>query len=266
MKSVIITGANGQLGLALKQISDSYEFRFKFVSKESLNITDKDQLEKFFFENRFDYCINCAAYTNVEQAEKEPEKTFKVNSDGVKNLAEVCKKRGIALIHISTDYVFDGKKRGPYTEEDTPNPINEYGKSKFQGEQHIQEILEEYYLIRTSWLYSDFGKNFYKTILEKAGTNETLRITDDQTGCPTHALNLAHFILTILNKKDIEFGIYHYTDGEAMTWFDFAYKILKENGMLDKVKLERVKNYRTFAARPKNSELASNKPIKSNEN
>ena len=177
MKKVLVTGANGQLGQCLQKIAPSYkELNFKFNSSKELDITDILEIETAFVKGNFDYCINCAAYTNVEQAEKTPDIAYKVNVEGVKNLANVCKSYNTTLIHISTDYVFDGEKDEPYTVKDVPNPINEYGKSKLLGEKHIQEIMDNYCIIRTSWLYSEFGKNFYTTILKKAKAGENLSV------------------------------------------------------------------------------------------
>ena len=257
MKKILVTGSDGQLGMSIQKMGKAYpEIDFYFTSSETLDITQKDQIEFFFEKNEIDYCINCAAYTNVEQAEKAPEKASAVNAIGVKKIAEVCKSYNTVLIHISTDYVFDGQSSVPYSINDIPNPINEYGKSKLKGEQYIQEILSNYFIIRTSWLYNkEYGKNFYRTILEKAQKGEELRITTGQTGCPTNTNNLAEFILNLIESKNRNFGIHHFTDKEAMTWYDFAKQILLENKLLDKTKLVKVKNYRTFAARPKNSVL-----------
>ncbi|NAS31622.1 dTDP-4-dehydrorhamnose reductase [Flavobacteriaceae bacterium R38] len=268
MKSVLVTGSNGQLGKSIQKVyKKSAKFDFTFTTSKELDITNPELIQDFFKNSNFDYCINCAAYTNVEQAEKEPEKAFEVNAEGVRNLANVCKEKNIILIHISTDYVFDGEQIEPYAVNDVPNPINEYGKSKLKGEEYIQEILTAFFIIRTSWLYNkEFGKNFYKTIIEKAETEEVLYITDVQKGCPTNTENLALFILKLIVSNDTNFGIFHFTDHEVMTWYDFAKRILIENKMINKVKLEKVKNYRTFAARPKNSTLASETNILNNEN
>lgn len=259
--NVLVTGANGQLAKTLQKLYKNNEdhIEFTFVTKIELDITDIQQVQNYFSNNTFDYCINCAAYTNVEQAEKTPEIAFKVNAKAVKYLAETCKKKNTILIHISTDYVFDGEKHKPYTIEDIPNPINEYGKSKLLGEQYIQETLKQYFIIRTSWLYSkEFGKNFYKTILEKAQTETELQITTAQTGCPTDAVNLSMFIYNLILGQSRDFGIKHFCDTKAMTWFDFAQQILKENGLENKIKLVKAKKYPTFAKRPKNSILLNN--------
>ncbi|WP_430428602.1 dTDP-4-dehydrorhamnose reductase [Maribacter litoralis] len=256
MKKVLVTGANGQLGHCLQKIAPDYkDLAFVFKNSKDFDITNKEQMNSLFAVDNFDYCINCAAFTNVEQAEKTPEIAFKVNAEGVKNLALICREYDTSLIHISTDYVFDGEKKEPYSIDDIPNPINEYGKSKLLGEKYIQEMTDDYCIIRTSWLYSEFGKNFYTSILKKAKAGDNLSVTDSQTGCPTNANNLANYILTVLSSNDKSLGIYHFTDGEILNWFEFAEKILANNNLTKNVKLEKVKNYRTFARRPKYSVL-----------
>ena len=255
-KRILVTGSDGQLGKCLQDLSGKYsQFEFEFKSSGSLDITDKLQLKEVFNSGSFDFCINCAAYTRVEQAEKEPEKAFAVNAEGARLLAERCLEAGVVLLHISTDYVFDGEKEEGYLPSDLPNPINEYGRSKLQGEKYVQEILEHYLIIRTSWLYSEYGHNFYKMVLQKAKAGEQLSITDAQKGCPTNANNLAKYLLELIAFGNISFGIHHFTDGEVMSWYEFALRILKENGLAQEVRLEKADNYRTLAARPKNSVL-----------
>jgi len=256
MKRILVTGSEGQLGKSLQKIAGNYNsLDFKFLDSIGLDITKAKSVNSVFESGNYDYCINCAAYTNVEQAEKTPERAFAVNADGVNIIASACKNNNVVLIHISTDYVFDGKKTEGYLTTDLPNPINQYGMSKLAGENYVQEGLEKYFIIRTSWLYSEFGKNFYKTILLKAKAGDDLKITDDQTGCPTDANNLAVYILDLIKNDRTSYGVHHFTDGEAMTWYGFAQRILKENNLEGKVKLDKDRNYRTFAKRPKNSVL-----------
>lgn len=256
MIQILVTGSEGQLGKCIQKIASDYSnIEFVFRSSKVLDITNSDSIDKSFLEEHYDYCINCAAYTNVEQAEKTPKPAFAVNAEAVKLLALACKKDGAVLIHISTDYVFDGTKEGPYLTTDITNPINEYGNSKLAGEKHIQENLKKHFIIRTSWLYSEYGNNFYKTILKKAKTESVLQITDEQMGCPTNANNLAVYILKLILSKDKNYGMHHFTDGEAMTWYGFASKILVENNLQDQVHLDKAKNYHAFAKRPKNSVL-----------
>ncbi len=257
MGDILVTGSQGQLGRSIQDIAKEYPtMRFVFVDKSDFDLNNLAQMKSYLEQHSFVHCINCAAYTNVEQAEKQPEIAYAVNAEGVKNLASCCSDFAIILTHVSTDYVFDGKKEGSYTTLDIPNPINVYGRSKLQGEQYIQDLLQRYYIVRTSWLYSNYGKNFYTTILAKAQLGETLEVTDSQIGCPTKAENLARFIVSELILLKRPFGVYHYTDGLAMTWHDFAQRILEENG-LQNCKLILGSNYRTFAARPKNSTLKS---------
>lgn len=258
---ILVTGANGQLGQTFQELNSKSpeHFDFTFVSRSELDISDEEAVTLFFTNHAFDYCINCAAYTNVEQAEKTPDLAYSINADAVKNLATACKQTNTVLIHISTDYVFDGSKPSAYTIDDVPHPINSYGKSKRQGEVYIQELLDAYFIVRTSWLYSKtYGHNFYKTILNKAKAGDPLAITTEQVGCPTNASNLAAFILQMISFKSQDYGLYHFCDERPMTWYDFAKQIIEENGMLDTAKLVPSDKYITLAKRPKNSVLKNN--------
>ena len=258
MKRILVTGASGQLGLSIQNIHKKYtDLDFVFMNSKELDITNLKMVQEILASNHFDFCINCAAYTNVEQAEKQPEKAFAINGEGVKNIAIACKANNVVLIHVSTDYVFDGAKKAPYTTQDKTNPINEYGKSKLMGEQYIQQILKKYYIVRSSWIYSEFGKNFHKTILKKARTEPVIYVTDGEIGCPTNANNLAKYILEIMVLGNKNYGIYHFTDGEPMTWFDFAEKIIAENNLNGTTKVISDNNYRSFAKRPKYSVLST---------
>lgn len=257
---ILVTGAGGQLGRTIEELFKDNEegLDFVFVNKEDLDISNKGLLNEFIATSKFDYCINCAAYTNVEQAEKTPKVAYQINAESVKFLAEACKKTGTILIHISTDYVFDGEKGKPYLPTDSPNPINEYGKSKLLGEKYIQDTLKNYFIIRTSWLYSkNYGHNFYRTIVSKAETETELSITTDQIGCPTDTVNLSKFIIKLIVNNNKGFGIYHFADEKVLTWFEFAEQILIENKFSHKINLVEVNNYRTFALRPKYSVLAT---------
>lgn len=257
MKRILVTGAGGQLGKTIWDVAHEYpNLEFLFLDKENLDITQADEILKRFREFRPDYCINCAAYTNVEQAEQTPEPAYAVNVLGVENLVRACRETDTVLVHISTDYVFDGTKEGGYYPDDEPNPINEYGRTKLLGEQIIQRELKRYCIIRTSWLYSKkYGPNFYLTILEKAQRGESLIVTDEQVGCPTDASNLASYLLQLIASGDVNFGIGHFTDGEAMSWYDFAGRILRENKVLECSDLTKAQNYLTLAPRPQISIL-----------
>ena len=257
---ILITGAKGQLGKCIKDAAANYpEFNFLFASRELLNIESEKSISNIFENNRFDYCINTAAYTNVEKAESDQETAFLTNAEGVKHLASHCKRNNTTLIQISTDYVFDGKKGSPYTEEDTTSPLNIYGASKLKGEQYVQEICQAYYILRTSWLYSQYGQNFYDTVLRFAKEGKLLTVTTEQTGTPTNANDLAEAILTIIKINSKNYGIYNFSNQGEATWYDFAKEILIQTNQLTKSNLAKTDYYRTFAARPSYSVLDTRK-------
>jgi len=257
---VLITGSNGQLGktvFALHQGNNYKALNFTFTTKATLDISNQEQVDRYFQSNNFNYCINCAAYTAVDRAEEEKEEAFLINAIGVRNLAEACKKYGVILIHISTDFVFDGSKNEPYSETDIPNPINVYGASKLQGERNIQSILENYFIIRTSWLYSEFGNNFVKTMLRLGAEKEELHVVNDQIGSPTYAQDLVEVVLEIIISGNKKFGLYHFSNKGAISWFEFAQAIFKLGQISIKLNSIQTKNYPTPARRPKNSVLES---------
>ena len=230
MKTVLVTGANGQLGKSIHRIAKDYpELKFVFTDVAELDITNIDDVNAFFSSNKTDYCINCAAYTAVDKAEEEVDKAYLLNAIAVKHLAEACKTSAAVLIHISTDFVFDGTKRTPNTEEDTPNPLSVYGKSKLKGEQYLQGILERHFIVRTSWLYSEYGNNFVKTMFRLAETRDEISVVNDQIGSPTYAGDLASFLLEIINKPSKDYGIYHYSNEGSISWYDFAVEIFKQH-------------------------------------
>lgn len=256
--NVLVTGASGQLGQTLKALSHNHSeyLQFSFFNKEELDILDVENVAKTIESNAFDYCVNLAAYTNVEKAESDKENAFKINYEAVANLARLCKATNTTLIHISTDYVFDGNKTEPYTVLDSPNPINVYGNSKLKGEEAIQQIMDRFFIIRTSWLYSkNYGNNFYKTILRKARNGESINVVDNQKSCPTDCELLANSILNIIKKRSQKWGIYHCSGKSIMTWYEFAIAILRENNLLDSTLVSIDNNYVTFAKRPKYSVL-----------
>ncbi len=262
MKKILVTGANGQLGKCIKDASLKFsDFEFIFKTKEELNIVNEESVKDYFNKNIFDYCINTAAYTNVEKAESDPDSAFLVNAEAVKNIALACKSQNIVLIHISTDYVFDGEKETPYTEEDKTNPINVYGASKLKGEQYIQEIVTDYFIFRTSWLYSQYGHNFYNSILKFAKQEKELSITTEQIGTPTNANDLAKAILNTIAINSEKYGIYNFSNTGEATWYDFAKAILQHTKQFDPTKLAKTDHYRTFAKRPNYSVLSIQKFI-----
>lgn len=251
MKQVVVLGSNGQLGQTINSLNKDYVF----FSHQEVDITIKEDLEKIFKSNQFSYCINCAAYTDVEGAESDEDKAFLINGEGVRNIAQVCKKYNTVLIHISTDYVFDGLSTEPYKTTDLPNPINQYGKSKLQGEKNIQRILSEHYIIRCSWLYSPYGKNFVKTIISKVQENKNLTITTDEVGTPTSCLELYKFIKYIIEQDKIPYGIYNFSAKGSTTWYLFALEIVKHI-FPDKISdIFPTNTYKTEAKRPKFSVL-----------
>jgi len=257
---VLVTGANGQLGRCIKDAASNFpELDFLFVSREELDIENEIAISELFLKTQFDYCINTAAYTNVEKAESEQEKAFQINAEAVKKLASFCKQYSTTLIQISTDYVFDGKKTTPYTEEDATNPINVYGASKLKGEQFVQEVCNNYFIIRTSWLYSQYGHNFYNSILRFAEEGRDLKITTEQTGTPTNANDLAQVILQIIKSKSNKYGIYNVSNTGEATWYDFAREILTSTNQINTTSLVKTDYYLTFAARPRYSVLDTNK-------
>ncbi|MCH2193780.1 dTDP-4-dehydrorhamnose reductase [Kordia sp.] len=262
MKTVLVTGANGQLGQCIQKVQQQHpNITFHFKSSKELDITDTIAIRAYFSENTIDYCVNCAAYTNVELAESEEDKAYLVNAKAAKNLAKTCAENNITLLHVSTDYVFDGTKTSPYVETDITNPISVYGASKLKGEKNIQAVAEKYFIIRTSWLYAEFGKNFYKTILQKAKEKANLTITTEQKGTPTNANDLAELILEIINTKNTNYGIYHFSNEGEATWYDFTKEIIQNLNLpeTDQPTLKSVDSYKTKAARPKNSVLDKSK-------
>ena len=262
---VLVTGANGQLGQCIKKQAFNFsELEIHFFSSVNLDITDAEKINEAFKEGNYDWCINCAAYTNVEKAESEKEKSFSVNAEGAKNIAKACADYGVKLIHISTDYVFDGEKDSAYVEEDQVNPINVYGASKLRGEEYIQQNLAEYFILRTSWLYSEFGHNFFNTMLRKANEeNCLLKITTEQKGTPTNANDLAFAALQIISEQKTAYGVYHFSNEGEATWFDFAKSIFTNANKLEDVELIASNEYKTIAKRPNNSILAKEKIKKS---
>lgn len=260
MRKILVTGANGQLGRCIQDaVTDFPDLQFVFVSKEELDIADTDSLQAFFRKNNFSHCINTAAYTNVEKAESECEKAFAINAEAVKNLASTCRENDVVLLHISTDYVFDGIKKSAYIETDITNPINVYGASKLKGEKYIQEICDKFFIFRTSWLYSQYGHNFLKTILNYSKEGKALTITTEQTGTPTNANDLAKSLLQVIGQDSTDFGVYNFSNIGETTWFGFAEEILRQTGNLKEANLAKTNHYRTFAARPEYSVLDNTK-------
>ena len=257
---VLVTGASGQLGQALQALAPKYcALQFYFASSAEADITNSASLAVVFSKVKPDYCINAAAYTAVDKAESEPEKAADVNTTGAKNIAEACKAAGATLIHISTDFVFDGSKRTPYTEDDITAPQGVYGQTKRDGELLIEQTLKEHYIIRTSWLYSQYGHNFMKTMLRLGRERDFLTVVNDQTGTPTNANHLAEAIVTIILNDKKAYGIYHYSNEGVASWYDFAKKIFEVNNIAIDVQPIPTSAYPTPAKRPEYSVLDKSK-------
>jgi dTDP-4-dehydrorhamnose reductase len=257
---VLVTGGKGQLGQALHGVSGNHQgVQFYFAGSDEGNITQKDQLEKLFEKVRPDFCINAAAYTAVDKAESEAEAAHAINVAGAKNIAETCSDFNTTLLHISTDFVFDGKKSAPYTETDETHPQGVYGASKRDGELEIMKAMDHFFIVRTSWLYSDFGANFMKTMLRLGKERTSLGVVDDQTGTPTHAVDLAEALLTMIESGSKSYGIYHYSNEGQTTWYGFAKEIFNVNQIEIDLKPIATTDYPTPAKRPSYSVLDKTK-------
>jgi dTDP-4-dehydrorhamnose reductase len=258
---VLVTGASGQLGQAIQFIATNHlNINFVFCNSSDLDITNKENCTTIFHTIKPDYCINTAAYTAVDKAESEPDKAHLINVVGAKNIAETCKEFDTNLIHISTDFVFDGTKNSPYNEMDLPNPKGVYGQTKLAGEKAIQNVFSNYFIIRTSWVYSQFGNNFMKTMLRLASERDTISVVDDQIGTPTNAVDLAEVIVQIILNNSQQscpenYGIYNFSNEGQCSWYEFAKKIFETNEI--KVNLFPIPStaFPTPAVRPKYSVL-----------
>ncbi|WP_034060395.1 dTDP-4-dehydrorhamnose reductase [Lacinutrix jangbogonensis] len=258
---VLVTGANGQLAQAIKNrcSEKSNTIEFTFASKEEFDITRQNVIESFLEKINFNYCINCAAYTAVDTAEDEEKAANNINVQGVKNLAKACEKYDITLIHISTDFVFDGNSEKPYKENDVTNPLGVYGLTKLKGEEAISLVLEKYYIIRTSWLYSEYSNNFVKTMLKLASERDEISVVNDQKGTPTNANDLAEVIIKIIESNNQAYGIYHFSNLGETTWFGFAKAIFELTNTSIKINPVTSKTFVTKAKRPKYSVLDKTK-------
>ena len=246
---VLVIGSNGQLGQSLRSIAPNYSVNFTFSDRSLLDITNQQNINVYFQKNKFDFCINCSAYTAVDKAENEEELAKKINVIGVSYLAEACKKYQITLVHISTDFVFNGMAFKPYTEETKTDPISVYGQTKLDGEKEIQRILDNHYIIRTSWLYSEFGNNFMKSMLNLSKNRDVLSVVSDQIGTPTYAVDLAKAILIIIQSNS-NYGLYHYSNLGVASWYDFAKAIFEYSNINIKINSIPSILYPTPANRP----------------
>ena len=266
-----LIGNKGMLGNDVEELLKEQWFSYWSSDKE-VDITDYKALEKFGKDKKIEWVINCSGYTQVDQAEKEKGESFRINQDGVRNIALFCKKRQISLIHISTDYVFDGKKdmNEYYSEEDTPSPLGVYGQSKLAGEEEIKKLLNTYFIIRTAWLYGKNGFNFVNTMLRLFKERDLIKVVDDQYGSPTYTKDLAELILKIIKNESNQYGIYHFTNEGVTTWYKFAKEIYRQAKKVGSIEMNRevriipikTEEYPTAVVRPKNSILAKEKTKK----
>ena len=264
----LLVGSRGQLGLELLNANKECGLDCEGLDTPQFDITDRGAVEATLERGKFSLIINAAAYTAVDKAESERGKAFAVNAEGSRYLALACAKRNIPLIHISTDYVFDGNKISPYIETDAMCPVGVYGESKVAGEKAVREALEPHIVLRTSWLYSSHGNNFVKTILRLAGEREELKVVADQYGCPTYAADLAAAILEIAKQIDrrrsVQWGVYHYCGYGVTTWHEFAHKICELAKKHAPMRVKEIKaistgEYPTPAKRPPYSALDCSK-------
>jgi dTDP-4-dehydrorhamnose reductase len=256
---VLVLGASGQLGSEIKFLADGFPFQFEFCGSKGLDVSKEDQVRLKLSDGQYDYVVNCSAYTAVDKAETEIEKAEAVNVNGAKHLAKECKSANSILIHVSTDFVFDGDKNTPYEEEDFTNPLGIYGQTKLDGEKEIQKHLGKHFIIRTSWLYSSFGNNFVKTMLRLSENNEEIGVICDQIGTPTYARDLAELILKIIQDSNSNFGIYHFSNHGVASWYDFAKAIFELKSIELIVNPIGTVDYPTPAERPKYSVLSKSK-------
>ena len=262
----MLLGSGGQLGRSFEKISNQFNFKIKAFSRLELDISNSNELDKVISNLKPDFVINAGAYTNVDKAEDDQFLANKINNISLKKLSDYCRKNNSTLVHFSTDYVFDGTSEIPYKEEDETNPLNVYGKSKLNGEKTIISSGSNFLIIRTSWVYSEFNKNFLKTMLNITD-KENIKIIDDQIGCPTYAPDIAHTTLSIIDKsRNLKLShLYHYCGDNPCSWAEFAesiFNIAKKEELIDKIpKISKIvtKEYYTKAKRPLYSVLDCNK-------
>ena len=263
MKTILVTGANGQLGNSVRRLAVGYpQYAFVFTDVDTLDICDAQAVNAFVKEKQVDYIINCAAYTAVDKAEDDEALCLRINRDAVRNLGEAARAAGARVIHVSTDYVFDGTNHLPYVETDNTCPASVYGRTKLAGEQALQEVCPDAVIIRTAWLYSEFGNNFVKTMLRLGNEREQLSVVFDQVGSPTYAGDLAAAILNVLEQAETGAfvpGIYHFSNEGVCSWYDFTVKILEVAGIECRIRPIETKDYPTKAVRPPYSVLNKKK-------
>lgn len=251
MSNILVFGASGQLGTCIKTVAKKRGVvDISFPGEDVANILDLDLLQNLFEAEKPSFVINCAAYTAVDKAEDDVDLARKINRDGAENLARLCKQHAAVFIHVSTDFVFEGNIPQLLVEDDAANPINIYGLTKLEGEQAIAAQLNQFYILRTSWLYSEFGNNFVKTMLKLGADRDELKIIADQVGTPTYAIDLAEAIITIIGSNKQAYGIYHYSNEGVTSWFDFAKGIFDLSDTKVKTYPISTAEYPTKAIRP----------------
>jgi dTDP-4-dehydrorhamnose reductase len=260
MGNIVVFGASGQLGQCLKTVADAQGLTTIYFPPESeADILNKYALKKVFDTYKPEWCINCAAYTAVDKAEDDADLARKINKTGVENLSTFCLEYNSVLIHTSTDFIFKGDKPTPLDEDDPTEPINVYGLTKLEGELAVAEKLEKYFILRTSWLYSEYGNNFVKTMLKLGSERDELKIIADQVGTPTYAMDLAVCILNIISAKSTDYGTYHYSNEGVASWYDFAKAIFDISETKVKVLPIKTSEYPTRADRPAYSVMSKSK-------
>ncbi|MFZ0219865.1 MAG: dTDP-4-dehydrorhamnose reductase [Candidatus Aquirickettsiella sp.] len=264
---LLLTGAYGQVGYEIVDSAVNYNIELYSFTHRQLNITEFKQLKQAISTIKPNYIVNAAAYTAVDRAEKESELAFAVNASGVKHLAKIAQEYDIPILHISTDYIFDGQKKTPYAEKDRANPLSIYGQSKLRGENFLRETWYKHIILRVSWVFGTYGNNFVKNIIRLANEQTELRVIADQKGAPTYAQDVAQTLLKIigyLHKGQLAWGTYHYTGTPTISWYEFAKKIVDEAKHRHKFILREIipisaLEYPNSAFRPSNSELDCNK-------
>ena len=254
---VLVTGVKGQLGYDVVKDLEKRGHQPIGVDREEMDLMDNEAIRTFIMDLKPEAIIHCAAYTAVDKAEEEVETCYQINAESVKVISECAKELDVKLIYISTDYVFDGTKEGEYVETDVPNPINVYGASKLKGEQYVQTLLEKYYIVRISWVFGVNGNNFIKTMRRLGSERDELNIINDQVGSPTYTADLAPLLVDMMETD--KYGIYHATNEETCSWYEFANEIFKQSGIEVKTNPITTDQYPTAAKRPMNSRMSKAK-------
>lgn len=257
---ILVLGANGQLGQEFRKLAPAFQqYFFVFAGRADLSIDDEDRVLEFFTEHHPAFCINCAAYTAVDKAEQEKDNAFLINARAVGIIAGICAKANTKLVHISTDYVFDGRSPEPYNEQAPTNPVNMYGASKLEGEKLCLANNPSAIIIRTAWVYSEFGNNFVKTMIRLMNQRESINVVNDQVGAPTYAADLAEAIMQIIGSGTWQGGIYHYSNQGKISWYDFASEIRDQIHSACQVNAIPSSQFPTSAKRPSFSLLDTRK-------